>query len=63
AGALGAFLSGAGSTVAAFVDLTDESAADRVGAAFRRAASSRGQPGRLQAIHPSSGGARIVPSR
>jgi homoserine kinase len=63
AGALGAFLAGAGSTVAAFVDATDESAADRVGAAFRTTATALGQPGRLQAIKPTATGARLVPSR
>jgi len=63
AGALGAFLSGAGSTVAALVDATDESAADRVGAAFRTTAASLGQPGRLQAIKPRTAGAALVSSR
>jgi homoserine kinase len=63
AGALGAFLAGAGSTVAAFVDASDESSADRVGAAFRSTAASLGQPGRLQAIKPRSTGATLVASR
>ena len=63
AGALGAFLAGAGSTVAAFVDATDESAADRVGAAFRTTAASLSQPGRLQAIKIRGDGARLVASR
>ncbi len=49
AGALGAFLAGAGSTVAALVDGDDESAADRVGAAFRTTAAS------LVAARPASG--------
>jgi homoserine kinase len=62
AGALGAFLSGAGSTIAALVDATDESAADRVGAAFRSTAASLGQPGRLQAIKPLAAGAALVTS-
>jgi homoserine kinase len=60
AGALGAFLAGAGSTVAALVDASDESAADRVGAAFRATATSLGQPGRLQAINLRRDGARLV---
>ena len=60
AGALGAFLSGAGSTIAALVDANDEPAADRVGAALRTTAASLGQPGRLQAIKPRSAGARVV---
>jgi hypothetical protein len=63
AGALGAFLAGAGSTVAALVDATDESAADRVGAAFRSTATSLGQPGRLQAFDTRAAGARLVTRR
>jgi homoserine kinase len=63
AGALGAFLAGAGSTVAALVDGSDESAPDRVGAAFRATATSLGQPGRLQALKLQPVGARIVASR
>jgi homoserine kinase len=59
AGALGACLAGAGSTIAAFVDDTDESAADRVGAAFRSTAARLGQPGRLIALKPASVGARV----
>jgi homoserine kinase len=58
AGALGACLSGAGSTIVAFVDGSDESAADRVGAAFRATAQRLGQPGRLVALKPASMGAR-----
>jgi len=60
AGALGAFLAGAGSTVAALVDGSDESAADRVGAAFRTTATALGQPGRLQAVKLRADGARVV---
>ena len=63
AGALGAFLAGAGSTVVALVDASDEDAADRVGAAFRATAASLGQPGRLQAINLEPGGARVLGSR
>lgn len=59
AGALGACLSGAGSTIVAFVAGSDESAADRVGAAFRTAASRLGQPGRLLALKPARAGARV----
>ena len=58
AGALGACLSGAGSTIVAFVDGSDESAANRVGASFRATASRLGQPGRLVALTPASMGAR-----
>jgi homoserine kinase len=60
AGALGACLAGAGSTIAAFVDSTDESAADRVGAAFRATASRLAKPGRLLAVRPASAGARAT---
>lgn len=60
AGALGACLAGAGSTIVAFVDATDESAPDRVGAAFRTTASRLGQPGRLQVIKPSPTGAHMT---
>jgi homoserine kinase len=61
AGALGACLAGAGSTVVAFVDASDESGADRVGAAFRSTASRLGQPGRLAVLNPRSAGAIVVP--
>jgi len=60
AGALGACLAGAGSTVVAFVDATDESAADRVGAAFRTTAARLGQPGRLAVLNPRAAGSRVV---
>jgi homoserine kinase len=60
AGAIGACLSGAGSTIVAFVDATDESAADRVGAAFRSTAARLGQPGRLQALNPQPIGAHVT---
>lgn len=60
AGALGACLAGAGSTIVAFVDGTDESAADRVGAAFRATAAQLGQPGRLVALNPRPNGARVT---
>jgi homoserine kinase len=60
AGALGACLAGAGSTVVAFVDATDESAADQVGAAFRATASRLGQPGRLAVLTPRPVGARVT---
>jgi homoserine kinase len=60
AGALGACLAGAGSAIAAFVDSTDESAADRVGAAFRATAARLGKPGSLLALRPASEGARVT---
>ncbi len=59
AGALGACLAGAGSTVVAFVDGSSETAADRVGAAFRTTAARLTQPGRLLAIKPTATGARM----
>jgi homoserine kinase len=62
AGALGACLAGAGSTVVAFVDSADESSADRVGAAFRSTASRLGQPGRLSVLNPRSSGAQVASS-
>jgi homoserine kinase len=60
AGALGASLAGAGSTIVAFVDASDESAADQVGAAFRATASRLGQPGRLAVLKPVATGARVA---
>lgn len=60
AGALGACLAGAGSTVVAFVADSDESAADQVGAAFRTTASRLGQPGRLAVLRPRAAGAAII---
>jgi homoserine kinase len=60
AGAIGACLSGAGSTVVAFVDASDETAPDSVGAAFRATAARLGQPGRLLALKPASTGARVT---
>ena len=59
AGALGACLSGAGSTIVAFVDGSDESGADRVAAAFRATAARLAQPGRLLALKPALVGARL----
>lgn len=59
AGALGACLAGAGSTVVAFVDAADESAADHVGAAFRTTAIRLNQPGRLLALNTQPAGARV----
>ena len=62
AGAIGACLAGAGSTVVAFVDSSDESAADRVGVAFRATATRLGQPGRLSVLNPTAAGARVTSS-
>ena len=59
AGALGACLAGAGSTVIAFVDANNESAADQVAAAFRATAARLSQPGRLAVLNPIAAGARV----
>jgi homoserine kinase len=59
AGALGACLAGAGSTVVAFVDSTEEAAADKVGAAFRATAFRLAQPGRLAVLIPTARGAHV----
>jgi len=58
AGAIGACLAGAGSTVVAFVGVS-EGAADQVGAALRSTASRLGQPGRLSVLTPALTGARV----
>jgi len=58
AGAIGACLAGAGSTVVAFVEVSEE-AADQVGAALRSTASRLGQPGRLSVLTPALTGARV----
>ncbi len=60
AGALGACLAGAGSTVVAFVDASDESMADTVGAALRSTAIRLNQPGRLAVLEPTPTGARVA---
>lgn len=60
AGALGACLAGAGSTVVAFVEGADPTAADRVGAALQSAAARRSQPGRLLSLTPAPTGARVT---
>lgn len=60
AGALGACLAGAGSTVVGFIDATNDSSADQVGAAFRSTAVRLGQPGRLTVLTPRSVGARLL---
>jgi homoserine kinase len=60
AGALGACLAGAGSTVVAFVDRRDAGSADRVGRAFAATAASLGQPGRLLILAPATTGARVA---
>jgi homoserine kinase len=58
AGAIGACLSGAGSTVLAFC--RSGSTCDAVGSAFERAALQTGLPGRVQVVSPRNEGARVV---
>lgn len=58
AGALGACLSGAGSTVIAFVD--DERMARDVEDAFRRAGEAAGLPGDARTVRPRGTGARVL---
>ncbi len=60
AGALGACLSGAGSTVVAFVEASDASGPDRVGAAFEAAAARLALPGRRALLKPARRGARVT---
>jgi homoserine kinase len=57
AGALGACLSGAGSTIIAFADSL--SVLNRIEAAFRAAAADLDVPGRVELIAPRSAGARV----
>ena len=59
AGALGACLSGAGSTVIAFVDSLRQ--ITRLEAAFRAASADLDLPGRVELVAPRNEGARILP--
>ena len=61
AGALGACLSGAGSTVLAFADSL--SGLSRIEAAFSAAAADTDLPGRVAVVSPRNQGARVVGSR
>jgi homoserine kinase len=58
AGALGAALSGSGSTVVAFTDSSEMS--DAVAAAFVRAAAAADLEGTVQTLHPRAAGAVVV---
>jgi homoserine kinase len=60
AGALGACLAGAGSTIAAFVDADTTGAADAVAEALRSTAIRLGQPGRIMTLAPAPSGARVM---
>jgi homoserine kinase len=59
AGALGACLSGAGSTVIAFVDSLRQ--ITRLEGAFRAASADLDLPGRVELVAPRNAGARILP--
>ncbi len=61
AGAIGAALSGAGSTVIAFTDSV--SGVGRIEAAFRAAAADTDLPGRVEVVAPRNAGARVVPPK
>ncbi len=61
AGALGACLSGAGSTILAFSDSV--SAIARLEAAFSAAAADTDLPGRIAVVSPRNQGARVVAGR
>lgn len=61
AGALGACLSGAGSTIVAFSDSVASIA--RIEAAFTAAAADTDLPGRLAVVSPRNQGARVVAGR
>ena len=58
AGALGACLSGAGSTIIAFAD--SMAGITRIEAAFGAAAADADLPGRVQVVEPRNAGARVV---
>jgi homoserine kinase len=60
AGALGACLSGAGSTIIAFTDSV--SGITRIEAAFTAAAADDDLAGRIKVVEPRTAGARVVPS-
>ena len=58
AGALGACLSGAGSSIVAFTDKV--SGVARIESAFRAAAGDSDLPGRVEVVAPRNGGARVL---
>jgi homoserine kinase len=59
AGAIGACLAGAGSTVIAFVPSPDDSAAQTVGSALTATATYLNLPGRLERLQIATHGARV----
>ncbi|MBI2763911.1 MAG: homoserine kinase [Chloroflexi bacterium] len=60
AGAIGACLSGAGSSIIAFTDTVSGLA--RIEAAFRAAAADTDLPGRVEVVKPRNSGAVVLPS-
>jgi homoserine kinase len=60
AGALGACLAGAGSSVAAFTDRAE--VVDRIRAAFDRVGQAAGVPNRIETVAPQNAGARVLPA-
>jgi homoserine kinase len=60
AGAIGACLAGAGSTVAAFTLDADAAAADRIGAALAGAAAQHDLPGAVRVVRARNDGARVL---
>ncbi len=60
AGAIGACLSGAGSSIIAFADTAI--AIGRIGSAFRAAAADTDLPGRVEVVAPRNAGARVLPA-
>ena len=61
AGAIGACLSGAGSSIIAFTDSV--SAVGRIEAAFRAGAADTDLPGRVDVVAPRNAGAKVVPPK
>jgi len=60
AGAIGACLSGSGSTIVAFVDADEPGRDDDVGGAFEAAAQRLALPGRREVLRPEPRGATVV---
>lgn len=61
AGAIGACLSGAGSSIIAFTDTI--AGVGRIEAAFRAAAADSDLPGRVDVVAPRNAGAQVVPAK
>jgi homoserine kinase len=59
AGAIGACLAGAGSTIAAF-SLASDAVAERIGAALTGVAAVHDLPGAVQIVHARNDGARVI---